>query len=55
MAEPEDEDEDDDYGETKETISTREIEAQIRRAAKEKVRMSGIELRRLMGVWPSSV
>jgi hypothetical protein len=32
----EDEDEDDGYGEPKETISRREIEAQIRKAAKEK-------------------
>lgn len=31
-----DEEEDDDYGEPKETISRREIEAQIRKAAKEK-------------------
>lgn len=36
MAERHDEDEDDD-GEPRETVSTREIEAEVRRAAREKV------------------
>lgn len=37
MAERDDEDEDEDDGEPEETISRREIEAQIRKAAREKV------------------
>jgi len=37
MAERDDEEEEDDEGELRETISAREIEAQVRRAVKEKV------------------
>ena len=37
MAEHDDEDEDDDHEEPAETISRREIEAQVRKAAREKV------------------
>ena len=39
MAERDDEEDEDDDGEPMETISRREIEAQIRKAAKEKVEL----------------